>query len=328
MAARNHLPSLNLLRGFEAAARHLSFTKAANELNVTQGAISRQIRELEWFFGKPLFIRMTRKIALTREGETFFEQVREALDKIDEATLLMLRRPAHRHIKLNILPTLSTHWLMPRLSLFTRDHPDVEVTLVSSIDPVDLANREADIAIRVGPLPGQAYDKFRPRISLNMVTGWSGIVSDELFPDVLVPVCAPHLLGEKTQISPPELVSLPLIRTTTRPYAWVDWLTSHDLPAASMAYAIEFGHFFMALDAARQGIGVAIVPTVIFANYAHRNDLVIPLDLDYVKNTPSAGTYQMLIAADELRRPEIQSFRTWMRQQAEILMLSSEMVLR
>src|SRR5690606_35000537 len=112
MAARNHLPSLNLLRGFEAAARHLSFTKAADELNVTQGAISRQIRELEWFFGKPLFIRMTRKIALTREGEVFFEHVREALDKIDDATLLMLRRPAHRHIKLNILPTLSTHWLM------------------------------------------------------------------------------------------------------------------------------------------------------------------------------------------------------------------------
>ncbi|MGV6873914.1 LysR substrate-binding domain-containing protein [Pseudochelatococcus sp. B33] len=326
MAARDHLPSLNLLRGFEAAARHLSFTRAADELNVTQGAISRQIRELELFFGKPLFVRMTRKIALTRDGETFFEHVRSALDKIDEATLVILHRPAHRHIKLNILPTLSTHWLMPRLSQFTKDYPGVEVTLVSSIDPVNLADREADIAIRVGPLPGQTYDRLRPRISLNMVTHWSGVVSDELFPDILVPVCAPQLLRGRSRMAPQELVDLPLIQTTTRPHAWVDWFAAHDLPTGNIDYAMEFGHFFMTLDAARQGIGVAIIPTVIFASYAHRADLVIPLGLEYVKGTPSAGTYQMLTFADELGRPEVQSFRAWIRRQAELLMRHSEAI--
>ena len=327
MATRERLPSLNLLRGFAAAARHLSFTKAATELNVTQGAISRQIRELEWFLGKPLFVRMTRKIMLTRDGETYFEHVRGALDKIDEATSMMLHRPAYRHIKLNILPTLSTHWLMPRLSQFTRHHPDVEVTLVSSIDPVNLADREADIAIRVGPLPGQTSGKFHPRISLSMITRWSGVVSDELFPDILVPVCVPELLNGRQQVSRQELIDLPLIQTTTRPYAWVDWFAAHDIPSKNITYAMEFGHFFMALDAARQGIGVAIVPTVIFANYAHRAELMVPLDLKYVKSTPSAGTYQMLISADELGRSEVQSFRTWILQQAEVLKHSSDTVL-
>lgn len=314
------LPSLNLLRGFEAAARHLSFTKAADELNVTQGAISRQIRELEFYFDKPLFVRMTRKIVLTRDGEAFFEIVSSALEKIDEATQMMLHRPDYRHIKLSIPPTLSTHWLMPRLSGFTKDHPDVKVTLLSSVGPTSLADHDADIAIRLEPLPGSGPEQPRARLPLDAVTRWSKMIADELFPNILVPVCTPGLLEGRQYVSPLEVAKMPLIQITARPYSWITWFTSHAVPIKGVTYAMEFGHYFMALDAARQGIGVAIVPSVIFANYLHGGDLTIPIPPEDVRNTPKAGVYYMFTADDETQRPEIDQFRAWIRKEAAHLL--------
>lgn len=316
---RSNLPSLNLLRGFEAAARHLSFTKAADELNVTQGAISRQIRELEFFFDKPLFVRMTRKIALTSDGEAFFEQVSSALKQIDEAVQVMLHQSNYRHIKLSIPPTLSTHWLMPRLSEFTKNHPDVKVTLLSSVGPTSLADHDADIAIRVEPLPGHGQEPFRSRFPLDAAARWSRMTAEELFPNILVPVCTRQLLGERPYVSPIELSKMPLIQTTARPYSWSTWLNFHNIPMKGITFAMEFGHYFMALDAARQGIGVAIVPSVIYANYVHGGDLTIPISPEDVRNTPKAGTYYMYTAADETQRPEIHDFRMWIRSQAALL---------
>ena len=164
---KRRLPPLNALRGFEASARHLSFTKAAEELNLTQGAVSRQVQELEAYCGEPLFRRMTRRIELTPEGEQFFRVVEAMLDDLERAANRFGRRDAKKKLTITALPTIATVWLMPRLHLFTSRNPDIEVRIVSSIEPADLLATEAG-AVIVAPalrdsVPASAIAIVSPR---------------------------------------------------------------------------------------------------------------------------------------------------------------------
>lgn len=310
---KRRLPPLHALRGFEAAGRHLSFTLAAEEIHVTQGAVSRQIRDLEEFLGRPLFRRFTRRIELTSDGEEFFRVVQAAFEELERGTRRFDRSGGGRILTVSILPTIASFWLMPRLDSFTRAHPGVEVRIISSIEPANLLAHDADVAVRVGKLPGRRYDRDRPRTDLEMVANWNGVTADELFPDVLVPVCSPRLLGTNVAPTPQELVGYPLIHTLTRRHAWADWLRVHGvrtLPPPEPE--LEFGHFFMALEAARKGLGIAIVPEVVFTSYEGRGDLM-PLTESAV---PSAGEYYLLVHESRLGDPHVLAFRNWMIEQA------------
>ena len=307
MPAKRNLPPLNALRGFEAAARHLSFTRAAAELNVTQGAVSRQVRELEGFLGTALFQRMTRRIALTEDGQEYYLVVRDTFAELERASARRRKTASVRHLTLSVLPTIASMWLMPRLHLFTQSHRDIEVRIISSIEPADLLAHEFDVAIRVGRIPGKEYPRQAARIELEMIRDWSGVHADELFPDTLVPVCLPTLVETVTDSDVTRVLLSPLIHTTTRRHAWPDWLKANGFSRLDPhANALEFGHFFMSLEAARKGRGVAIIPDIILSNYEHREELIRPLP-----PLGSAGDYQLLIHESRLEEPHVQAFRRW-----------------
>jgi len=311
------LPPLASLRGFEAAARHLSFRDAAQELHLTQGAISRQIQALELSLGTLLFVRKTRQVQLTKAGSSFFQVVRAALDMLEHATVQMKRTPLRKTLVLSALPTLTSIWIMPRLHEFTERHPNIDVRLVTSLDPVDLLEDHIDLAIRVGQLPGSKVSaRHLPRIEHSMVESWAGVRADELFPDVLVPVCASSLLGRNRIRSAKDLLRYPLIHTTTRRFAWMDWLKGFGISGLPRSSGnLEFGHFFMSIEAALRGQGIAIIPRIILSMYKDASRLHRPIDA----TVPSAGSYYLLVPEAKLTSPEVAALHAWLLSEARAL---------
>jgi LysR family glycine cleavage system transcriptional activator len=313
---KRNLPPLSCLRGFEAAVRHMSFQSAADELQLTQGAISRQIKTLEESLGVELFIRKIRQIELTSAGAKLFPAIHDALEMIERATTQLKEKPRRKTIVLSALPTLTSTWIMSRLHAFMATHSNIEVRIVASIEPANLLNDNIDIAIRVGRLPGSHYDPHQPRIDLTMVESWDGVQADELFPDILVPVCLPELLGRNKIKTAKDLLKYPLIHTSTRRFAWQDWLQKHGITKTPRAdKALEFGHFFMSIEAALRGQGIAIVPSVVLSLYKGSDRLVAPLQT----NIPSAGSYYMLTHDTKLKTKEVSALREWIISEAKEL---------
>jgi LysR family glycine cleavage system transcriptional activator len=291
----------------------MSFTRAAQELLVTQGAVSRQIRVLEDFLGTPLFVRLTRKIELTPYGEQYYEAIGTLFEELEAATLKLQGKTQQNVICISVLPTISSFWLMPRLATFSQGQHEAEVRIISSIEPVDLQAKGADLAIRVGRVPGEEYSPENPRIEMDMVTDWRGVHTDLLFPDVLVPICSKEFLdtyGPLKSVS--DLAHHRLIHVTTRRYAWQDWLRAHGAGIDPDRNAIYFGHFFMAMEAARSGKGVAIVPTVLLRHFERVKDVICPFKPD----VRSAGNYHLLFHESRAHNPQISRFRQWLVEEA------------
>lgn len=314
---KRRLPPLGNLRGFEAAARHMSFRDAASELELTEGAVSRQIKSLELNLGVALFVRKTRQVHLTKAGERLFHAAREALDLVEQAVVRIKEPPRRKTLLLSALPTLTSWWIMPRLHEFIKHNRHIDVRIVASLDPVDFSDDHIDIAIRVGPLPGaRTTVEDRPRIEHTMVESWDGVRADELFPDVLVPVCAPTLLGRRRVTSAKDLLRYPLIHTSTRRFAWNDWLRGHGvtkLPRAN--HNLEFGHFFMSIEAALHGQGIAIIPRIILSLYKETSQLHRPIET----TLPSSGSYYLLVPEARLRKPEVAMLHRWLLAEAATL---------
>jgi len=305
------LPSLIALRVFEVAGRLQSFSHAAVELNVTQGAVSRQIRALEEELGIKLFTRLTRRVELTEDAREYLQEIQAAFKQIENATSRMRSHQQHHVLHISILPSIGTSWLMPRLASFTQSHPNIETRVNSSIEPVDLHAHGTDVAIRVGPKPGDSYDKKLPAINLIMTNDWRGVLAEELAPDVLVPVYSPNILQPATRLDDPEVFrNLPIIHTTSRFDAWSGWMKTFGLPDAPITPRIEYGHFFMSLDAARQGLGVALIPDLVLANSDTRG---LFLARDY--KVRSAGEYHLLCLRDRANEHAIAVFRDWVKAQ-------------
>jgi LysR family transcriptional regulator, glycine cleavage system transcriptional activator len=311
---RRKLPPMTSLRGFEAAARHMSFSDAATEMQLTQGAVSRQIRALEGYLNLPLFVRKTRRVVLTPAGSELFPVVRDVLDQIERTTSQLKKKSKSKTLVISVLPTLASTWIMPRLHMFTESRNHLDLRIVTSIEPVDLANERIDVALRVGRLPGHCYDKARPRIELEMVANWDGITADELFADTLVPICSPALLQGRTIRRANELLAYPLIHTSSRRHAWPDWLRAHRV-VSSEKRKLEFGHFFMSMEAALRGQGIAIVPEVLLSLHkdAHR------LTRIFGPSISSAGGYYLLTHESKAKSREVQSLRKWILSESEAL---------
>lgn len=306
------LPPLNLLRGFDAAARHLSFTRAADELHVTQGAISRQVKELELYFRQPLFVRQTRKIELTEAGRHLAQSVASLLDEFEQTCGGLTTRKERKTLTVSALPTVASAWLMPRLHALNEIHPRIELRIIASIEPADLLNDNVDVAIRVGKLPGRRYERDQPRIDLTMLRSWDRVTADELFEDRLIPVCSPELILRK-KMAPADFLKFPLIHTSTRSNAWHDWLRAHGVKTRIRSpQNLEFGHFFLSLDAARQCRGIAIVPSIVLACGEGMSRLTIP----HFSEVRSAGEYYLLIHESKRSDPHVQLFRNWVLKEA------------
>src|SRR6218665_1608225 len=234
------MPPAVALRAFEAAARNNSFTLAAAELFLTQGAISRQIRILEEFIGKKLFERFTRRVELTSVGKEYYLDVQRALRDIERATAKAMGTAGRAILTGSVLPTMGAAWLMPKLARFVEHNADIDIRLLTSIEPVNFQSSEVDAAIRVGCLPGASYGHRHPRIELDMVTSWKGLRAEYLLPDVLAPVMSRRLLMQGTPIAKPaDLLHYPLIHTASRKYAWGDWLGAHGVVAGENDHALD-----------------------------------------------------------------------------------------
>jgi LysR family glycine cleavage system transcriptional activator len=291
MTAR--LPSLNGLRAFEAAARHLSFTLAASELNVTQTAISHQIRRLEEELGIRLFIRQNRALALTPEARDYLPGVRAAFNDLRLATDRLLRKDDDKVLTVSTLASLAAKWLLPRLTDFQEQHPGIDVRITTSTSLVDFQRDNVDAAIRYGR--GQ----------------WPGLRADWLMADELFPVCSPSLLrGDKPLRRPEDLRNHALLHTSSsNSDDWRLWLTAAGLPAdIARQPGITFDMIFMTIQAAIDGIGVAMGRTSYVQDDIAKGRLVVPFKIALPAD---AGFY---LVAPEGRReaPKLTAFRQWL----------------
>ena len=291
MTAR--LPSLNGLRAFEAAARHLSFTNAAAELNVTQTAISHQIRRLEEELGIRLFVRQNRALALTPEARDYLPGVRAAFNDLRLATDRLLRKDDGHVLTVSTLASLAAKWLLPRLSTFQEAHPGIDVRITTSTALVDFKSGDVDAAIRYGR------------------GDWPGLHADWLMADQLFPVCSPALLtGKRPLRSPEDLRDHVLLHTSNaNSDDWRLWLTAAGLPAnISKQPGLTFDLILMAVQAAIDGYGVAIGRTSYVEADIAKGRLVVPFKITLPAN---AGFYLVCPEATA-DTPKLAAFRQWL----------------
>ena len=199
---RRKIPSTAALIAFESAARHQSFTKAAQELSLTQGAVCRQIAALEAFLNIELFRRSRRGVVLTEAGQSYARRVAGQLDAVERDTLAVMGQQGAMSIELAVVPTFGTQWLLPRLKDFQRLHPEITVNLTNRTRPFLFADTEFDAAVYFGD------------------GDWSGTQAHLLMGENPMPVCSPSLLGGQAALRAEQIASLPLLQQTTRPYAW------------------------------------------------------------------------------------------------------------
>jgi len=291
MAAR--LPSLNGLRAFEAAARHLSFTRAAAELNVTQTAISHQIRRLEEQLGIRLFLRRNRALALTREAEGYVPAVRAAFEDLCQATDRLRRGERDGLLTVSATPSLAAKWLVQRVAAFQDAHPGIEIRISASTHLVDFQREsEIDLAVRYGR------------------GSWPGLRADWLMAEEFFPVCSPSLLaGDKPLGRPADLAQHTLLHATASREDWQLWLTAAGLPPAlALKRGLSFDQSFMAIQAAVEGLGIALGRTRFVEADIAAGRLVMPFN---VVLPADAGFY---IVAPEATAdaPKIALFRDWL----------------
>ena len=291
MTAR--LPSLNGLRAFEAAARHLSFTLAAAELNVTQTAISHQIKRLEEELGIRLFIRRNRALALTPKARDYLPGVRAAFNDLRLATERLLRRDDDHVLTVSTLASLAAKWLLPRLSQFQEAHPRIDVRITTSTGLVDFRGGGVDAAIRYGR------------------GHWAGLRADWLMADELFPVCSPKLLeGDKPLRRPEDLAHQTLLHSSGGyDDDWRLWLTAAGLPTnISRQPGLTFDLILMTVQAAIDGIGVAMGRTSYVQDDIAKGRLVVPF---HIALPADAGFY--LVSPEAVADPpKLAAFRQWL----------------
>lgn len=290
----SRLPSLNALRAFAVAGRHLSFTKAAEELHVTQGAVSRLVQQLETDLGVTLFRRSPRGLALTEAGQAYLPPLSDAFERMIAATRLVARsgRPPN-HLAITMLPTFAMRWFMPRLADFQRLNPDITVDVTSVDRPVDFAHEPVDVGIQYGS--GQWPDD---------------LTADFLFPETVVLVGSPALLKGKPIRKPEDVKRHTLLTHSTRPEAWAEWFGMAGLKSAAPSRGgPAFEHFFMSIEAAVNGLGLALVPDFYVTGEIRDGRLVEPLPAHRVSRP---GGYYLLHLKARDRDPAIRAFRTWL----------------
>ena len=280
------LPPLNALRVFLAAARHGSFSRAAVELNVTHGAVSRQVRHLEEFLGVALFERQVRKVSLTAEGQQLFAETSPALDQIGKAARAVMARPPGHAVRINARPSFSVRWLIPRLPDFVARHPRIEPQLVTTTLSPAKSIEAFDIAIRRGVEGWPSAFKVRPFLE-----------------DELILVAAPSLVKAKPVRRATALASHVLLTCKSRRQDWDDWKQHLGLSRLKPARRLQFDHLHFVLQAAVDGLGVALTPTSLLGTDVAQGRLVcplprlrLPLQSIYYGCAPGAGREMRLFA--------------------------------
>lgn len=286
------LPSMISLQAFETAARHLSFSKAAEELSLTQSAVSQQMRTLETLVRVKLFHRGRHGLSLTQAGLAYLPEVRECLSRMEAATLeLMSHQGTGGVLNLAILPTFGTRWLIPRMSSFAQMHPHVVVNFSTRAVKFDFATERLDAAIHFGDV------------------AWPGVIAHRLMGESVVLVCAPALLKRLRSLQ--DLSHHTLLQHETRPYAWQEWLSAVGVADVNPMKGPRFEHFSMVIQAAVAGLGVAILPEFLVQQEIAAGELIQP----FAYPVRSTHAYHLVYPEEKRELPTLKAFRDWLLEQ-------------
>lgn len=294
------LPPLNSLRVFEAAARHLSFTKAADELHVTPGAVSQQIKALEDFLQMPVFRREKRALLLTDEAQASLPVLREGFDKLAEAGKILSASSDTGRLTVSVAPSFASKWLVPRLDAFQTAHPDIDVWVSADMDVVDFAVEDVDLAIRYG---GGRYP---------------GLIIDHLMDEKIVPVCSPQLLtGDNPLRSPEDLIHHTLLHDWSPDKdescpTWPMWLKAAGVCHKAGDRGVKFNQSSIVIEAAVAGKGVALAKAALALADLEAGRLVIPFDL----TTPTDFSYYIVHPPSKSSSTAVKEFTNWLKQEA------------
>ena len=292
---RRKIPGTDVLITFETAARHLSFTRAAAELALTQSAVCRQIAGLEQYLGVSLFNRIKKRVSLTDAGQQYARQVREDLARLERDTLsVMAHQGAGGVLELAVIPTFATRWLIPRLGEFNRSHPDITLNLTTRAEPFMFTDTPFDAAIHFGdPI-------------------WPGAMADYLFGEEMVPVCSPALIEGMGTLEPRDLGRLPLLHQSSRPDAWHDWFDMLGIADIHALRGARYELFGMLVEAARACLGVALVPRFFVLGELESGALVIPC----AHAMTSERGYYLVYPERKSESAALQTFKHWLLERA------------
>jgi DNA-binding transcriptional LysR family regulator len=289
------LPPLNALRAFEAAARHLSFTRAADELHVTQAAISHQVKALEERVGVKLFRRLTRSLLLTEEGHALLPDLREAFDRLAQAVDRIGRQAGQGTLNISLLTTFALGWLVPRLPRFQAAHPSIDVRLTTTARLIDFAVEDVDVAVRYG------------------TGGWPGLRCDKIFDDVVTPLCNARF--KERLRKPADILSVPLLHEQYE-HDWRTWFRAAGLSVGELKKGPVFDSTRVAMEAAIAGVGVAAGAPFLFTTEIASGQLHQPFDLV----VPNGKGYWLVSPEATSERPKIRALREWIMAEAALPM--------
>jgi DNA-binding transcriptional LysR family regulator len=299
MRKRNALPALDLLVGFESAARHLSFTKAGEELFLTQSAVSRQIKELEDQLGVVLFQRRHRALALTQAGHQFYAAAAQALSTMRTATDRLRAQAGKKALSVTTTHSFAALWLIPRLAGFTRDHPGVDVRITAETRVQDLERDGLDLALRHGP------------------ASLAGPNAVRLFGEKVFPVCSPKLLKKRPLEKPQDLKNHVLLQYDDpdgrHPWLhWKTWLEVERIADLKPAGTLSFSGYEQIIPAAIAGHGVALGRSPLVKDLMRSGELVAP----FKSSADPARAYFAILSKNAVGRPEVNAFLEWLKTEA------------
>ena len=283
------LPPLNALRAFEAAARHLSFTRAAEELFVTQAAISHQVKALEVWLGQPLFRRKNRNLYLTEAGQSYFGPLGMAFDEIDKATARLNALDSSGTLTVSVLPSIAAKWLVPRMRGFREKYPEIDVRLSPSTQLTDFSREAVDVVLRYGR--GE----------------WLGMRSDQFLTEDIFPVCSPELLNGKNPLNTPEDLKLHTLLHDDMRETWRIWLLAAGVEGVDPDRGPGYNLSALVIDAAVAGQGIALARSALISDDLASGRLVKPFEL----GLPAEYAYYMVYPARALDHPKVRAFRDW-----------------
>jgi LysR family glycine cleavage system transcriptional activator len=284
------LPPLNALVFFEAVAKHLSFTAAAQEICVTQGAVSQQIKKLEEFLGVQLFIRVHQGLLLTTPGTEYLPAVTEALDRIRIATAAFVSKVPRGVLSVNASPNFANKWLVPKFHRFYKRYPDIDLRISATPVRTEFGKEDIDIAIRCGRGP------------------WPGVDSTQLTPERIHAVCSPELLkGDRPLTTLDNLIHYPLLRNADQ-NLWPQWLQAANLEPSRMQFGPMFNMLYMTIQAAINGQGVALASSTLVAEDIAAGRLVTP----FMLQVPAPDAYWFVCPRSKALEPKVAAFKSWL----------------
>lgn len=290
------VPSMTALQCFEAAARHLSFTRAAEELHLTQSAVSKQVAQLEEMLRHHLFLRIRRRLQLTPAGSLYLAEVNKILTQVDMSSRYVLTYGEQTEVlKVATQPSFGVRWLIPHLKGFGKRYPNIHLDIRNEMEPFALLQGSADAVFFYGQ------------------GTWPGATCVELFGEEVVPVCAPELLQGRELKDASAVAQLVLLQSTSRPEAWHEWFLDQGLHTDNSYHGPRFDTFYMALSAAQAGCGVALVPRYLVAKELAEGSLVMAWNHAMKSN----GAHYLAFAEHAAEVPKVRALVEWIKDQLQ-----------